>query len=59
MVIPFEHLTDILGMVPKGEVNCMPPGHFQMRPTEPGIIGETRLLWGHVIGTVNLGEILR
>ena len=58
IVIPFEHLSDVLRMVPESEVNQMPPGHLQVRTTEPGIIGETRFLWGHVIRTIDLGEIL-
>ena len=45
-------------MIPQGEVDQMPPGHFEVRATEPGIISQACLLRGHVVGAVDLGKVL-
>ena len=37
----------------------MPPGHLQVRSAEPRVVGEARFLWWHIVGTVDIGEILR
>ena len=59
LVIPLEHLCHNLRLIPQGKVDGMPPRHLQMGASEPGVIGETRLLRRHIVGAINLGEVLR
>jgi hypothetical protein len=58
IVVPLEDLFHNLWSIPKRKINDVPPSHFQMRATKPGVVSKARLLWRHVVGTVYLGEVL-
>ena len=58
LVIPLEHLSHYLGLIPQGKVDGMPPRHLEMGASEPGVIGKARLLRGHGVGAVDTGEVL-
>ena len=57
--VPVEHGGKHFGATPKGEVYGVPPRHFQMWTTEPGVVGQSCFLWRHVVRTVYLCEVLR
>ena len=57
-VIPVEDGGNRLRTAPKGEIDQMPPRHFEVRTAKPRVVGQTSFLRGYVVGAVDLCKVL-